>query len=101
MTRTNRLSLAPRRLIDAAITGYQRHLSPRKGFTCAYLVEHGGRSCSAVIRSTIAQRGVTAGLLPALGQFLECARSASRLNAAGVDVRGVCCCGGIPIPFRF
>lgn len=96
-----RLSSSSRRVVDAAIRGYQRHLSPRKGFTCAYLVAEGGRSCSAVIRTIVAERGILGGLAPAISQFLACGRAASRLSRSGTDTRGVCCCGGIPIPFRF
>lgn len=101
MITTTQLTALPRRGVDAAIRAYQRHLSPRKGFTCAYLVAEGGRSCSAVIRTVVAERGVLGGLVPALNQFLACGRAASRLSHSGTDTRGVCCCGGIPIPFRF
>ncbi|WP_242032792.1 membrane protein insertion efficiency factor YidD [Oscillatoria sp. FACHB-1406] len=44
------MSLRRRNAIDslaiAAIGVYQRHLSPRKGFACAYRVLHNRDSCS-------------------------------------------------------
>ena len=39
------------------------------------------------------------GTVPTALRFLACYRAASLLMAT--DVRGVCCCGPIPIPFRF
>ena len=87
------------RLVDAAIRGYQRRLSPRKGYTCAHLVAHGGQSCSAAVRGIVARRGVVRGALPTAARFLACYQAATLLLES--DVRGVCCCGGIPIPFRF
>lgn len=92
---------APRLGADHAIRVYQRHLSPRKGFTCASLVAGADRSCSAVIRSIIAERGIVRGFRPSLAQFAGCSRAATSLRAGGGNVQGVCCLGGIPIPFRF
>ncbi|MCK6210958.1 membrane protein insertion efficiency factor YidD [Georgenia sp. EYE_87] len=87
------------RAADAAIRGYQQHLSPRKSWSCAHLVAHGGRSCSAAVREIIAARGLVRGAVPTALRFLACYRAAALL--AQTDVQGVCCCGGIPIPFRF
>jgi putative component of membrane protein insertase Oxa1/YidC/SpoIIIJ protein YidD len=89
----------PARAVDALIRGYQRHLSPRKGFTCAHLVAHGGRSCSAAVRDVVARRGVARGMVPTVLRFVACYRAATMLQQS--NVQGVCCCGGIPIPFRF
>lgn len=78
---------------------YQERLSPRKGWGCAYRVAHGGPSCSAAVRETVARRGVLGGALPTAVRFAACYQAAQLL--ATTDVRGVCCCGPIPIPFRF
>jgi len=86
-------------LADRLIQGYQRHLSPRKGWSCAHLVAHGGQSCSAAVRDLVARRGVTRAVVPTAVRFVACYQAA--LMLAQTDVRGVCCCGGIPIPFRF
>ncbi|GAA4388160.1 membrane protein insertion efficiency factor YidD [Brevibacterium sp. NPDC049920] len=101
MSNTRPITRAPRFGADRAIRMYQRHISPRKGFTCASLVAGAERSCSAVIRSIIAERGVIGGIRPSMSQFARCSRAATSLKAGGGNVQGVCCLGGIPIPFRF
>jgi putative component of membrane protein insertase Oxa1/YidC/SpoIIIJ protein YidD len=45
-----------------AIRAYQRHLSPRKGFSCALRAATGGRSCSAYGYRVIARCGLRKGL---------------------------------------
>ena len=91
----------PRRVVDAAIAGYQRHLSPRKGYRCAYGEVHGDQTCSAAGRGSIRRHGVVRGLRPTVMQFVACYQAAALLKLVPGEVRGVCCCGGIPIPFRF
>jgi putative component of membrane protein insertase Oxa1/YidC/SpoIIIJ protein YidD len=46
----------------AAIRFYQRHISPRKGFSCALRVVTGGASCSAYGHAVIARFGLARGL---------------------------------------
>jgi putative component of membrane protein insertase Oxa1/YidC/SpoIIIJ protein YidD len=87
------------KIADRLIRGYQRHLSPRKSWHCAYGVAHGDTTCSAAVRRNIARRGVVRALRPNALQLIACYQAATML--AQSDVRGVCCCGGIPIPFRF
>ncbi len=86
-------------VVDHLIRGYQRNLSPRKGWSCAHRVAHGGASCSAAVRDLVAHRGVVRAVVPTAARFVACYQAAALL--AQTDVRGVCCCGGIPIPFRF
>ena len=88
------------RVTDALIRAYQVHLSPRKGWSCASRVAHGGPSCSAAVRTAVRDRGVLRAVGPTLVQLMACHRAA-RLVMANQNVQGVCCCGGIPIPFRF
>lgn len=85
--------------VDRLIRGYQRRISPHKGFSCAYRVAHGGASCSEAVRQAVVRRGVLRGVRPSVVQLLACYQAAGML--AQSDVRGVCCCGPIPIPFRF
>jgi hypothetical protein len=40
------------------ITAYQNHVSPYKGFSCAYRVAYGGESCSAFVKRTIGSRAL-------------------------------------------
>jgi putative component of membrane protein insertase Oxa1/YidC/SpoIIIJ protein YidD len=44
------------------ITAYQNHVSPYKGFSCAYRVAYGGESCSAFVKRTIGEQGVGAAM---------------------------------------
>lgn len=87
------------RIADVAIRSYQVHLSPRKRWRCAHSAAHGGPSCSAAVRSTIQERGVVRAVVPTVARFVACHQAARLLMAT--QVQGVCCCGGIPIPFRF
>ena len=90
---------AATRVTDTMIRYYQRQISPRKGWRCAHAVAHGGPSCSAAVRDIVHARGVVRGVAPTLVRFVACYRAATLLTST--DTRGVCCCGPIPIPFRF
>jgi len=46
----------------SAIRAYQRHLSPHKGFSCAYREHTGRASCSALGYRVVRRHGVFAGL---------------------------------------
>lgn len=89
----------PGRVVDRAIATYQRRISPRKGWQCAHGVLHGGQTCSGAVRDVLARRGLVRGAVPTALRFLACYQAARVL--AATEVRGVCCCGGIPIPFGF
>ncbi len=92
-------------LLDAsALTGitlYQRWLSPFKGFRCAYAAFYGAESCSVAIAQIIREQGVGSPAIAA--QFTACRQAYGHLPAqmtGGARMRGVCCCGPLPIPFR-
>jgi putative component of membrane protein insertase Oxa1/YidC/SpoIIIJ protein YidD len=89
----------PARAVDAAIGAYQRRISPRKGFSCAHRVAHGGESCSVAVREQVARRGVVRAVVPSAVRFLACYRAVALLSS--METTGVCCLGPIPIPFRF
>ena len=83
----------------AGIALYQRWLSPRKGFRCAHAAFHGGASCSAAIAQTIRHEGLN--LTVIAGRLKACRQTYGHLEVTGGSrVRGVCCCGPLPIPFR-
>lgn len=50
-------------LVLLAIRGYQRYLSPRKGYCCAYAAYTGHASCSALGYRTIRRFGVVKGVV--------------------------------------
>lgn len=72
----------PSQLAAAAIRGYQRWISPYKGFRCAHRVLHRGRSCSQFALDEILSRGVLAALPAIRSQFFECRDAAIRLKSA-------------------
>jgi Putative membrane protein insertion efficiency factor len=49
-------------LAIAAITGYQRYLSPYKGFRCAHRVLHQGESCSQYVKREVQAEGLLVAL---------------------------------------
>ncbi|MCW6034731.1 membrane protein insertion efficiency factor YidD [Spirulina subsalsa FACHB-351] len=55
-----------------SIRGYQRYLSPHKGFSCAYRSEHGGESCSEYVKKAIASHGLIAALPLIEQRFQDC-----------------------------
>jgi putative component of membrane protein insertase Oxa1/YidC/SpoIIIJ protein YidD len=89
----------PRRAVDVAIARYQRSLSPRKGYSCAHRLAHGGDSCSVAVREEVRRGGVLRALVPSAWRFLACYRAVALLSP--METSGVCCIGPIPIPFRF
>lgn len=85
-----------RRLLLAAIVGYQRYLSPRKGFSCAYRVHTGRRSCSALGYRAVRRYGVLAGLAILRRRTYLCGVAHRRFypppNPAFLGQRGFCDC---------
>ena len=52
----------PRAALLAAIRFYKRHVSPRKGFACAYRIHTGRCSCSTLGYRAVSRYGVLRGL---------------------------------------
>jgi putative component of membrane protein insertase Oxa1/YidC/SpoIIIJ protein YidD len=75
----------------AAIRGYQRWLSPHKGFCCALRVT-GGASCSAYGYQVIERFGLHRGL-GLLGRRLELCGHGSRACACGENLLDLANCG--------
>jgi putative component of membrane protein insertase Oxa1/YidC/SpoIIIJ protein YidD len=63
---------ATRYLGVAIISGYQKFISPHKGFRCAHRVLYGGESCSAYIKRIAAEAGVIPALRSLKPRFAEC-----------------------------
>ncbi len=75
-----------------AITGidfYQRHLSHRKGFTCAHLGVWGGISCSEAVKRIIQRRGVFRGWSEIRVRFRNCKAAATMLSQPFEKPEGV------------
>lgn len=67
----------------AAIDGYQRFVSPYKGFICSHRVRTGGASCSRFAQRAIARVGMMAGVMLTIRRFEACAASARILSSPG------------------
>jgi putative component of membrane protein insertase Oxa1/YidC/SpoIIIJ protein YidD len=74
------VSLASR-LLMAAIRGYKRQLSPRKGFACAYRVHLGACSCSTLGLRAISRYGAWRGLGVLQLRLQQCAVVARQRRA--------------------
>jgi putative component of membrane protein insertase Oxa1/YidC/SpoIIIJ protein YidD len=66
-----------------AITGYQKHISPHKGFVCAHRVLYGGESCSQYIKRVITEDGFKALLIKSRRRFQACLQANRILRSAG------------------
>lgn len=64
----------------ALIRVYQRHLSPRKGYRCAYGVLHGAGTCSSIGLAIMEQQGFWAFWRQMPLQFDACHAAATTLN---------------------
>jgi uncharacterized protein len=64
-----------------AISAYQRHLSPRKGYGCAYRVHTGHRSCSALGYRAIRKYGLWPGLQVLRQRLARCGETAAGVRA--------------------
>lgn len=66
------LSTASRNLAVSLISGYQKFLSPHKGFSCAHRVLYGGESCSQYFKSVVSEDGIFTAISNAKNRFQEC-----------------------------
>lgn len=63
------------------IYGYQRWLSPRKGYRCAYSVRHGGTGCSGFAKHAIRDHGFVSALPMIRTRFADCKAAALAFSA--------------------
>ena len=90
-----------RTLLLALIRLYQRHLSPRKGYGCAYRLHCGGAGCSGLGWRAIRWKGAWAGLFLLRERLARCAAVHARAHPARrlpAAQRGDCDCGGCDTP---
>jgi len=55
-----------------SITGYQKYLSPYKGFSCAHRVLYGGESCSQYIKRILGEVGLSEAITASRQRFADC-----------------------------
>ncbi len=70
----------PANLALSAIRLYQRHVSPRKGYACAYRLLHGGSGCSGVGYRLIRRYGLWSGYALLRRRFERCRAAREQLN---------------------
>jgi Uncharacterized conserved protein len=70
-----------RQTASALINSYQKHISPKKGFSCAHRVLHGGESCSQYIKRIILKQGLL-GAIPLSRQRLQACKAANQVLKA-------------------
>ena len=79
---TNIINRATSGLAVTAISGYQKFISPHKGFACAHRVLYGCDSCSQYFKRVIAEEGILTAIANARGRFQEC-REANEILKSG------------------
>ncbi|MUG91927.1 membrane protein insertion efficiency factor YidD [Scytonema sp. UIC 10036] len=70
-----------RQISVAAITQYQKRISPHKGFSCAHRILYGGESCSQYIKRVIAQEGLRGAMVKSRIRFQACSQANEILRA--------------------
>lgn len=68
------------RVALAAIGGYQRHLSPRKGYACAHRLARGGTGCSGYAKAAISEHGLIRAIPLIRQRFAACRDAAEELR---------------------
>jgi putative component of membrane protein insertase Oxa1/YidC/SpoIIIJ protein YidD len=81
-----------RQSLIESIAAYQKHLSPRKGFSCAHRLLHGDRSCSDYAKAILASQTLGAAAPLIYQRFKQCAESSRSLSAAQSGCIVIPCC---------
>ncbi|NES97529.1 MAG: membrane protein insertion efficiency factor YidD [Desertifilum sp. SIO1I2] len=71
------LDFAVRHTAASSIGGYQRYISPRKGFACAYRILHQDLSCSEYAKRAIAKHGL-GDAIPLIHQRFQACKQANQ-----------------------
>jgi uncharacterized protein len=69
------------------ISFYQRYISPRKGYACAYRALHNDLSCSAFCKKAIESHGIYQGVKHTLQRFHECYLAAQTIKKKREDMK--------------
>jgi len=84
-----------------SISFYQKAISHRKGYACAFRVLHKDLSCSEFVKNEIELQGLLKGIRSALERFSACQHAAIEIKAAHLSNplvssemlrEAVCCC---------
>jgi len=69
---------------------YQKYLSPRKGYRCAYSLEHGGSGCSGAVLNILETHGLFRGWSLIKHRFHECSEAAEKRKKRKKEGSGSC-----------
>ena len=78
-----------------SIALYQKHISPRKGFSCAHRLLYNDRSCSDYIKGLLQNQSLLAVAPLAYQRFHACAEASrilSRSSGSGFQCYVIPCC---------
>ncbi|MEH2199617.1 membrane protein insertion efficiency factor YidD [Nostoc sp.] len=78
-----------RQVSAAAISGYQKHISPHKGFACAHRILYGGESCSGYFKRVIAKEGLQVAFVNSRERFQACKQANQILRRRAAACRYV------------
>jgi len=70
-----------------SINLYQKHISPHKGYCCAYGVYHDTHSCLEYLKQTIKELGVVNSILKIKQRFKECKKASEYIENEYKDMR--------------
>ncbi|MDU4436889.1 MAG: membrane protein insertion efficiency factor YidD [Pluralibacter gergoviae] len=96
-------------VILTLIAFYQRFISPRKGYRCAYGVLHHTHGCSGAVKHIVQQKGIIAGWRDIRQRFADCREAAQTLRERRLSEdeeenknkrcdRAECCCDAAIVP---
>ncbi|MEE3718238.1 membrane protein insertion efficiency factor YidD [Tumidithrix elongata RA019] len=83
---TNLLDTTARKIAVTSIAGYQRYISPHKGFSCAHRILHGGESCSQFVKRVIIEEGVMTAVKASRQRFQACKEANQILKARRMGI---------------
>lgn len=88
---------ATRSLSLKLIEGYQKYISPRKGFSCAYRILYNRESCSQYVKRQIREQGLINAIPLIRQRFLACKSASLAFNNRTRSVANKdCFAGGTP-----
>ncbi|CAN1210571.1 hypothetical protein TUMEXPCC7403_10270 [Tumidithrix helvetica PCC 7403] len=83
---TNLLDTTARKIAVTSIAGYQRYISPHKGFSCAHRILHGSESCSQFVKRVIIEEGVVTAVKASRQRFQACKEANQILKARRMGI---------------
>ena len=65
-----------------AISAYQQHISPIKGFSCPHRLLHGDESCSEYVKRMFTEQSLVSAVQSSVQRFRDCTAASHALKAA-------------------